>query len=193
MGGGGDDGAHKVFVGGLPQEATNDTLTEYFGKFGTITDVVVMTDRETGRSRGFGFVSFDNNDSVDQVMGMHTEHQIMSKWIDCKRASKEGTKGAVVKGKDKGKGGGKGMMGGCGGGMGGGMGGGYGGGYGAPAQAYGGYGGYGGGAYGAGGCGYPQQGAYGGGYGGYGGGAADYGKGGMAMGKGGCGKGYSPY
>eukprot|EP00928_Gymnodinium_smaydae_P094313 TRINITY_DN789_c2_g1_i1.p1 TRINITY_DN789_c2_g1~~TRINITY_DN789_c2_g1_i1.p1 ORF type:complete len:225 (-),score=44.61 TRINITY_DN789_c2_g1_i1:127-801(-) len=96
-------GKNKVFVGGLPQDCPTEALQEYFEKFGTITDVVVMTDRGTGRSRGFGFVSFDEPEAVDEVMSMHQDHQIQGKWIDCKRATAEGTKGLPSSG---GKGGG---------------------------------------------------------------------------------------
>ncbi|CAJ1424898.1 unnamed protein product [Effrenium voratum] len=104
-------GPFKVFVGGLPQDCTNDILTDYFSKFGNITDVVVMTDRMTGRSRGFGFVSFDTEEAVDQIMAMHQDHQIQEKWVDCKRATAEGSKSGP-------KGGKGGFMGcgGCGGG-----------------------------------------------------------------------------
>ncbi|CAE7528919.1 RNP1 [Symbiodinium sp. CCMP2592] len=100
-------GPFKVFVGGLPQDCTNDILVDYFGKFGNITDVVVMTDRATGRSRGFGFVSFDTEEAVDSIMAMRNQHQIQDKWVDCKRATAEGTKGVPQKG-GGGGGGGKG-------------------------------------------------------------------------------------
>ncbi|CAE7207700.1 RNF167, partial [Symbiodinium necroappetens] len=72
----------------------------------------VMTDRGTGRSRGFGFVSYETPEPVDAIMSMHKEHNIMGKWIDCKPATAEGTKGAPSKGgggKDFGKGMPKGM------------------------------------------------------------------------------------
>eukprot|EP00435_Cladocopium_sp_Y103_P051715 s1701_g16.t1 len=90
----GKGGPYKVFVGGLPQECTTEVLSDYFSTFGMLTDVVVMSDRGTGRSRGFGFVSFDVPEPVEQIMAMHKEHQIMGKWIDCKNATPEGTKGA---------------------------------------------------------------------------------------------------
>lgn len=206
-----EDGKGKIFVGGLPQDCPQEMLTDYFGKFGAITDVVVMTDRNTGRCRGFGFVTFESEDSVEMVMAQHADHQILGKWVDCKRATKEGSKGVPPSkgGGGCGKGGGKfgggmgmGMMGGYGGGYGGGKGG-YGGGYGDAGGMKGGYGGgaYGGGGYGGGGYG-GACGGYGGGYGGCagGGGAAAYGGAyGAAYGKGGgkdfggYGKGYSPY
>ncbi len=51
----------KLFVGGLPFSTTDDELASAFADFGTVTSAKVITDRETGRSRGFGFVEFDND------------------------------------------------------------------------------------------------------------------------------------
>ena len=48
---------NKVFVGGLNWDAQDDDLRDLFGEAGSITDAVVVSDRETGRSRGFGFVT----------------------------------------------------------------------------------------------------------------------------------------
>jgi cold-inducible RNA-binding protein len=56
--------SNKLFVGGLSWGTDDDSLRAAFESFGTITDVKVITDRETGRSRGFGFVTFDSNDSA---------------------------------------------------------------------------------------------------------------------------------
>lgn len=47
----------KIFVGGLPYHTTDQSLREYFDKFGDIDEAVVITDRQTGKSRGYGFVS----------------------------------------------------------------------------------------------------------------------------------------
>ena len=47
----------KLYIGNLPFSATDADLREVFGQHGTVTDVVVMMDRVTGRSRGFGFVT----------------------------------------------------------------------------------------------------------------------------------------
>ena len=47
----------KIFVGGLPYHTTDDTLKLFFQKFGNIEEAVVITDRSTGKSRGYGFVS----------------------------------------------------------------------------------------------------------------------------------------
>jgi cold-inducible RNA-binding protein len=49
---------NKLFVGGLSFNTTDDGLREGFARFGEITEAKVITDRDTGRSRGFGFVTF---------------------------------------------------------------------------------------------------------------------------------------
>lgn len=52
----------KLFVGGLPFSTTDDELQAAFADYGTVSSAKVITDRETGRSRGFGFVEFDSDD-----------------------------------------------------------------------------------------------------------------------------------
>ena len=47
----------KIFVRGLPSHTTDKSLREFFDKFGDIEEAVVITDRQTGKSRGYGFVS----------------------------------------------------------------------------------------------------------------------------------------
>lgn len=46
----------KIFVGGLPYHTTDETLRAFFLKFGDIEEAVVINDRSTGKSRGYGFV-----------------------------------------------------------------------------------------------------------------------------------------
>jgi len=58
----------KLFVGGLSWGTDDDQLRQAFEKFGAVEDARVITDRETGRSRGFGFVSFDAEDSAMSAM-----------------------------------------------------------------------------------------------------------------------------
>lgn len=48
----------KIFVGGLPYHTTDKSLKKFFESFGDIEEAVVITDRQTGKSRGYGFVSF---------------------------------------------------------------------------------------------------------------------------------------
>ncbi len=52
----------KLFVGGLPFSTTDDDLAQAFAQFGSVASAKVITDRETGRSRGFGFVEFNSDD-----------------------------------------------------------------------------------------------------------------------------------
>jgi len=59
---------NKVFVGGLSWETDDDELREAFSSIGEITDVKVITDRNTGRSRGFGFVTFNDSESVQKAI-----------------------------------------------------------------------------------------------------------------------------
>uniref|UniRef100_A0A8C6BFG4 RRM domain-containing protein n=1 Tax=Monodon monoceros TaxID=40151 RepID=A0A8C6BFG4_MONMO len=58
----------KLFIGGLSFETTDDSLREYFEKWGTLTDRVVMRDPQTKRSRGFGFVTYACVEEVDAAM-----------------------------------------------------------------------------------------------------------------------------
>lgn len=53
---------YKLFVGGLPYATTDEELSQAFSSFGTVSYAKVITDRETGRSKGFGFVEFESDD-----------------------------------------------------------------------------------------------------------------------------------
>lgn len=48
----------KIFLGGISAATTQETVYEYFSSFGELDDCVVMQDRATGKSRGFGFVTY---------------------------------------------------------------------------------------------------------------------------------------
>jgi RNA recognition motif-containing protein len=97
---------NKVFVGGLG-DATDDELIAYFQQFGNIIDHIVMKDKGTGRTRGFGFVTYDNPDSVDEVMSLYTDHNLNGKWIEVKRTVPEEQMGSKSGGKGKGSRGGR--------------------------------------------------------------------------------------
>lgn len=75
----------KIFVGGLNRSTTQDTFFDYFGQYGNMVDKVIMTDRETKESRGFGFITYDNSDTVESVF-QSRPHNIDGKEVDVKRA-----------------------------------------------------------------------------------------------------------
>lgn len=56
-----------MFVGGIHIEASEDDLKDHFSKYDTVREVVLMRDRETGRSRGFGFVGFASHEGVTRA------------------------------------------------------------------------------------------------------------------------------
>ncbi|MBC8073717.1 MAG: RNA-binding protein [Deltaproteobacteria bacterium] len=58
----------KLFVGGLSWGTTDDRLKEAFARFGDVTEAKIITDRETGRSRGFGFVTYADPTVAQQAM-----------------------------------------------------------------------------------------------------------------------------
>jgi len=57
----------KLFVGGISWETSEDRLRDYFGRFGEVTEAVIMRDRSTGRARGFGFVVFADPAVAERV------------------------------------------------------------------------------------------------------------------------------
>ncbi|GJR06239.1 RNA-binding glycine-rich protein [Tanacetum coccineum] len=58
----------KIFVGGLSYQTDDHSLKEAFSSFGEVTDARVITDRESGRCRGFGFVNFNTDESANEAM-----------------------------------------------------------------------------------------------------------------------------
>jgi RNA recognition motif-containing protein len=153
----------KIYVGNLPWRATDAQLTQLFGAHGEVTDARIVTDRETGRSRGFGFVTMTSAEAAQSAIKALNGHSLEGRGLVVNEAREQ-----------QGGGGGGFRRGGGGGGGGGGYGGGGGG------------GGYGGGGGGGGGYG-GDRGGGGGGYGGDRGGGGGYGGGGGGGDRGGGG------
>lgn len=60
--------AQKLFVGGLPFSTSNDQLRSLFAECGEVASATVVTDRDTGRSRGFGFVEMATPEAADEAI-----------------------------------------------------------------------------------------------------------------------------
>jgi cold-inducible RNA-binding protein len=58
----------KLFVGSLSWDTNDDGLRSAFSPHGEISEATVISDRDTGRSRGFGFVTFDDDESADKAV-----------------------------------------------------------------------------------------------------------------------------
>ena len=59
---------NKLYVGNLPYTTSQEDLTELFSKYGEVTFVRIITDRESGRSRGFGFVEMSTPESAQEAI-----------------------------------------------------------------------------------------------------------------------------
>lgn len=63
----------RLYVGNLPFDATTDGVRTAFEAFGAVHDVTLITDRETGRLRGFGFVEMDADSAGAAIEGLNTK------------------------------------------------------------------------------------------------------------------------
>ncbi|PWN30932.1 hypothetical protein BDZ90DRAFT_206734, partial [Jaminaea rosea] len=68
--------AAKVYVGNLSWSTTDDGLAHAFSAYGQLTDYIVMKDRETGRSRGFGFVTYGTQQEADAAIAALNETEL---------------------------------------------------------------------------------------------------------------------
>lgn len=78
-------GYPKVFLGGLPSNITETDLRHFFGRFGKVMEVVIMYDQEKKKSRGFGFLSFEDEASVERVTSEHYLN-LNGKQVEVKKA-----------------------------------------------------------------------------------------------------------
>jgi cold-inducible RNA-binding protein len=112
----------KLFVGGLAWATRDETLKAHFETCGEVTDAKVIMERDTGRSRGFGFVTFENAEDASKAQAELNGSDLDGRSIRVDSATERPPRSGG------GGGGGGGRRGGGGGGYGGGGGGGYGGG-----------------------------------------------------------------
>ena len=71
----------KLFVGSLSWDTTDDGLHQAFSQFGEITEAKVITDRDSGRSRGFGFVTFADDEAADKAVAALNETELDGRTI----------------------------------------------------------------------------------------------------------------
>jgi len=75
----------KLFIGGLSYDTTEQDLLSYFGQFGAIQNVTIKYNAQTGHPRGFGFVTFTSDGSIDAVL-TNGPHSIKNRQVDPRKA-----------------------------------------------------------------------------------------------------------
>ena len=85
--------AKKLFVGGLSWDTTDDGLRQAFQVHGEITEAKVITDRETGRSRGFGFVTFAEDENAKSAISKMDGSSLDGKTIKVNEAQEKSPRG----------------------------------------------------------------------------------------------------
>ena len=118
--------ARKIYVGNLPWSTTSSDLEAIFSPHGAVRSAEVISDRETGRSRGFGFVEMETDEGLQAAISAHYGHEIKGRPLTVNEARERTPRpgGGGGGGGRPGGGGGRGYGGGGGGGYGGGGGGG---------------------------------------------------------------------
>ena len=58
----------KIYIGGLPYQTDEDQLTQIFSNYGEVTSAKIITDRDTGRSKGFGFVEMSDAEAAKKAI-----------------------------------------------------------------------------------------------------------------------------
>lgn len=82
--------AKKLFVGGLSWGTTDEGLEQAFSRFGEIVEAKVITDRETGRSRGFGFVTYTDEAAAEAAIAEMNNTQLDGRTIRVNAADNQG-------------------------------------------------------------------------------------------------------
>ncbi|VDN34783.1 unnamed protein product [Dibothriocephalus latus] len=80
-------GSRKIFVGGLNRQVTNEALRTQFARFGHVTDAIVIRDRKTGVSMGYGYVTFELPSVAEAVLA-EPKHEVCGSYVDVKKFQK---------------------------------------------------------------------------------------------------------
>ncbi len=78
--------AKKLYVGGLPYSTTQDELQEAFSKAGAVSSATIITDKMTGRSRGFGFVEMSSDDEAAKAIEMWNGQELAGRKLTVNEA-----------------------------------------------------------------------------------------------------------
>jgi cold-inducible RNA-binding protein len=78
--------SQKLFVGNLPFDTTENDLHTTFGRHGTVVDAKVMTDRETGKPRGFAFVTMSTAEEAQSAIGALNGHNVQGRALTVNEA-----------------------------------------------------------------------------------------------------------
>lgn len=71
----------RLYVGNLPYQLTTDELKDFFAGAGNVTDAAIITDRDSGRSKGFGFVEFATDDDATRAQSMFNGAQLKNRTL----------------------------------------------------------------------------------------------------------------
>ena len=96
--------AKKLFVGGLSLDTMDDGLRQAFASYGEITEATVITDRDTGRSRCFGFVTFAQDDDAKTAVSKMDGKSLDGKTIKVNEAQEKSPRGGGRSGGNSGGG-----------------------------------------------------------------------------------------
>ncbi|MBN1437792.1 MAG: RNA-binding protein [Anaerolineales bacterium] len=96
----------KLYVGNLPYSTTEEDLRDLFSQAGSIKSVTIIKDRDTGRSKGFGFVEMETQAEAQQAISMLKETKLGERALTVNLARPREDRGG--RGFDKGRGGGRG-------------------------------------------------------------------------------------
>jgi cold-inducible RNA-binding protein len=77
----------EIYVGNLPWSAEDQDLNDAFGQYGEVTSAKIINDRETGRSRGFAFVTMTNDDEARQAIEALNDTDFMGRSMNCREAT----------------------------------------------------------------------------------------------------------
>lgn len=81
----------NIFVAKLNYRTSADSLKDLFGQFGEVTSAIIITDKETGRSKGYGFVEMESEDAGMAAIAQLNDSQFEGQSIVCKKAEPRGS------------------------------------------------------------------------------------------------------